>query len=93
MVPSHGFEQIIFTYRGSTDVGLNDWGTQDEVDDWVNTDDQLDYLQPPLPSNAVFYLVSATNPVPEPETWALILFGLGMLAFVAQHKGHAVPAR
>ena len=63
-------------------VGLNDWVT-------VTLSTIGSYGRPngpPLPSDAVFYLVSSTNPVPEPETYAMLLAGLGLLEFVARRR-------
>jgi len=77
-----GFDALGFAYSGSTDVGLNDWVTS-------GTATIGQYGRPngiPIPSGAVFYLVSPTNPVPEPQTWVLILFGVGTLAFIARRR-------
>jgi hypothetical protein len=80
-----GYWNLIFGYSGSADVGLNDWGT-------VALSTAAHYGAPnssprfALPSGAQFYLVSHA---PEPGTWALMLFGLGTLAFVARRRGLA----
>jgi len=88
--PEDSFDMTNFTYRGSTDVGLNDWVTLRPVSSIGSYGSTfgptgLPYGRP-LPSNAVFYLVSSTNPVPEPETYAMLLAGLGLLGLVARRR-------
>jgi hypothetical protein len=81
--PSDGFDEIGFAYSGSTDVGLNDWVTLKPVGT-IGSYGSL--FGRPLPSDAVFFLVSPTNPVPEAETYAMLLAGLGLLGLVARRR-------
>jgi len=80
-----GFDQLGFGYSGSADVGLNDWVTST-----VSSIGQYGRPNAPprfqLPSDAIFYLVSTTNPVPEAETYAMLLAGLGLLGLVARRR-------
>ena len=77
-----GFDMKGFGYSGSADVGLNDWvtGAVSSIGSYGSPWGR------PLPSDAVFFLVSTTNPVPEPETYAMLLAGLGLLGFVARRR-------
>ena len=83
--PNDGFDLLSFGYSGSANVGLNDWVTST-----VSTIGGYGRPNAPpqlaLPSDAVFYLVSPTNPVPEPQMWTFMLFGLGTLAFIARRR-------
>lgn len=44
-----------------------------------------------LPSGS-YTLGAATLPVPEPETWAMLLAGMGLVALRVRHKAKAAPA-
>jgi len=83
--PNDGFDLLSFGYSGSANVGLNDWVTST-----VSTIGGYGRPNAPpqfaLPSDAVFYLVSPTNPVPEAETYAMLLAGLGLLGLVARRR-------
>ena len=38
------------------------------------------------PESFLVYNLAAVNPIPEPETYALLLAGLGVLGFVARRR-------
>jgi hypothetical protein len=49
--------------------------------DWVNNGDQN-----PSYSNLTLFARDITDPVPEPETYALMLAGLGIMGFIAKRR-------
>ena len=46
----------------------------------------------PSPYTSQFVQVTQTSPVPEPETWGMMLAGLGLLAFLGKRKKAANAA-
>jgi hypothetical protein len=48
------------------------------------------FLQPHYTSTSLM-LVAATAPIPEPETWAMMLAGLGLMGFLARRRRRGRP--
>lgn len=44
---------------------------------------------PNQPEDGIFLTSAILNPVPEPETYAMLLAGLGILGFVARRRKHS----
>lgn len=53
----------------------------------------IEQIMPAVPDVSFEYWNATTNPIPEPETYAMMLSGLGLLGFVARRKKVANSGR
>jgi len=82
------FENSFITYEGSdTPVSFADLLTSDDVSYFYFTGDRIDALGWTSTAQVTSVSISySLAPVPEPESWAMLLAGLGVMGVVARRR-------
>ena len=99
-------DTLLYSYTGPTNIaqginngnGWGDWtlGTISLLGLPTDTRIQFHAVWSGASDGAESFFLLPTNPIPEPETYAMMLAGLGLLGFVARRRrqsfGNVVPA-